>query len=148
MKWSQLWAVPVLVVGLWVGTPARAQDMSFGLEETGQSKAPAKLGKPSKRLAAAVSAFESENYERAAMGFQRVAAGKSKDGRGNRQKAQFMLGQTLYQMGYYQPALTVFDEISEQGPGHLFFGETLEWLGKLASKLPESSGIIGTICRK
>jgi tetratricopeptide (TPR) repeat protein len=147
MKWIQLWAVPVLVVGLCVGTPANAQDMSFGLEETGQSKAPAKLGKPSKRLSAASSAFESKNYEQAAMGFQRVAAGKSKDGRGNRQKAQFMLGQTLYQMGYHQPALTVFDEISQQGPGHLFFGETLEWLGKLASKLPESSGIIGIVGR-
>ena len=147
MKWIQLWAVPVLVVGLWVGTSANAQDMSFGLEETGQSKAPAKLGKPSKQLAAALTAFESRKYEQAAMGFQRVVAGKSKDGRGNRQKAQFMLGQTLYQMGYYQPALTVFDEISEQGPGHLFFGETLEWLGKLASKLPESSGIIEIVGR-
>ena len=147
MKWIHLWAVPALVVGLWVGTPADAQDMTFGLEETGQSGAPAKLGKPSKRFAEASSAFESKNYEQAAMGFQRVAAGKSKDGRGNRQKAQFMLGQTLYQMGYYQSALTVFDEISQQGPAHLFFGDTLEWLGKLASKLPESSGIIETVGR-
>ncbi len=147
MKWIHLWAVPVVVVGLWVGAPADAQDMSFGLEETGQSGAPAKLGKPSKRLAAALSAFESKNYEEAAMGFERVAAGKSRDGRGNRQKAQFMLGQALYGAGYYQSALTVFDEISERGPGHLFFGDTLEWLGKLASKLPESSGIIEIVGR-
>ncbi len=147
MKWIHLWAVPVVVVGLWVGAPADAQDMSFGLEETGQSGAPAKLGKPSKRLAAALSAFESEKYEEAAMGFERVAAGKSRDGRGNRQKAQFMLGQALYGAGYYQSALTVFDEISERGPGHLFFGDTLEWLGKLASKLPESSGIIEIVGR-
>ncbi len=147
MKWIHLWAVPVVVVGLWVGAPADAQDMSFGLEETGQSGAPAKLGKPSKRLAAALSAFESKNYEEAAMGFERVAAGKSRDGRGNRQKAQFMLGQALYGAGYYQSALTVFDEISERGPAHLFFGDTLEWLGKLASKLPESSGIIEIVGR-
>ncbi len=147
MKWIHLWAVPVVVVGLWVGAPADAQDMSFGLEETGQSGAPAKLGKPSKRLAAALSAFESKKYEEAAMGFERVAAGKSRDGRGNRQKAQFMLGQALYGAGYYQSALTVFDEISERGPGHLFFGDTLEWLGKLASKLPESSGIIEIVGR-
>ncbi len=81
------------------------------------------------------------------MGFERVAAGKSRDGRGNRQKAQFMLGQALYGAGYYQSALTVFDEISERGPAHLFFGDTLEWLGKLASKLPESSGIIEIVGR-
>jgi len=147
MKWIHLWAV-VAVCAVWcASTSVHAQDMSFGLEETGQSDAPAKLGKPSKRMAAAVSAFESKNYEQAAMGFQRVAAGRSKDGRGQRQKAQYMLGQTLYDMGYYQSALTVFDEISAQGPGHLFFGDTLQWLGKLASKLPEASGIIEIVGR-
>jgi tetratricopeptide (TPR) repeat protein len=121
--------------------------MSFGLDETGQSGAPAKLGKPSKRLAEALSAFEGKKYEAAAMGFERVSARKSKDGRGNRQRAQFLLGQTLYTMKYYQSALTVFDDISAQGPGHLYFGETLEWLGLLASKLPESSGIIEKVGR-
>jgi hypothetical protein len=76
-----------------------------------------------------------------------VSAGKSRDGKGNRQRAQFLLGQTLYRMGYYQSALTVFDDISAQGPGHLYFSETLEWLGLLASKLPESSGIIEKVGR-
>ena len=99
MNWIRCWAVPALLVGLWVGAPAGAQDMSFDLEETGQSKAPVKLGKPSKKLAEAQSAFEAKNYEEAAMKFERVVAGKSKDGRGNRNKAQFLLGQTLYDMG-------------------------------------------------
>ena len=81
------------------------------------------------------------------MGLERVSAGKSKDGRGNRQRAQFLFGQSLYHMGYYQSALTVFDDISAAGPGHLNFGETLEWLGLLASKLPESSGIIEKVGR-
>jgi tetratricopeptide (TPR) repeat protein len=140
-------AAPVLVCGLAMSMPAAAQDMSFGLEETGQSRAPVKLGKPSKRLAEALSAFEGKKYEAAAMGFERVSAGKSKDGRGNRQRAQFLLGQSLYHMGYHQPALMVFDDISAQGPGHLYFSETLEWLGQLASKLPESSGIIEKVGR-
>lgn len=147
MKWIRFWAAPVLICGLAVSMSASAQDMSFGLDETGQSRAPVKLGKPSKRLAEAQSAFESKKYHAAAMGFERVSAGKSKDGRGNRQRAQFLLGQTLYQMGYYQSALTVFDDISAQGPGHLYFSETLEWLGLLASRLPESSGIIEKVGR-
>ena len=29
MNWIRCWAVPALVVGLWVGAPADAQDMSF-----------------------------------------------------------------------------------------------------------------------
>ena len=65
-------AVPALVCGLAMSMSASAQDMSFGLEETGQSRAPVKLGTPSKRLAAAQSAFESKNYEEAAIGFERV----------------------------------------------------------------------------
>lgn len=146
-KRIQLWAASMALAALCVGAPVAAQDMSFGLEETGQSDAPAKLGKPSKRMAEANKAFEAKSYEQAAMGYQRVAAGKSRDGRGQRQRAQFMLGQTLYDMGFYQSSLTVFDEISAKGPGHLFFGDTLEWLGKLASKLPESSGIIGIVGR-
>jgi TolA-binding protein len=147
MKGIRFLAAPVLVCGLAMSMSASAQDMSFGLEETGQSRAPVKLGKPSKRLAEALSAFEGKNYKGAAMGFERVAAGKSKDGPGNRQRAQFLLGQSLYKMGYYQSALTVFDDISAEGPGHLYFGDTLEWLGLLASKLPESSGIIEKVGR-
>lgn len=147
MKWNRFLAAPVLICSLAMSMSAAAQDMRFGLEETGQSRAPAKLGKPSKRLTAALSALDSKKYEEAAMGFERVSAGKSKDGRGNRQRAQFLLGQTLYQMGYYQPALTVFDDISAQGPRHRYFGDTLAWLGKLASKLPESSGIIEKVGR-
>jgi TolA-binding protein len=147
MKSIRLWAAPVLIWTAFIGARASAQDMSFGLEETGQSEAPVKLGKPSKQLAEALSAFEAKRYEDAAMGFELVAAGKSKDDRGNRNKAQFMLGQALYRMRYYQSALTVFDDISSQGPRHAFFGETLQWLGMLASKLPEASGIIEKVGR-
>ncbi len=147
MKWNRVWAAPVLIAGLALPAMAGAQDMSFGLDETGQSKAPAKLGKPSKRLAGALESFDKKKYEDAAMSFERVVAGKSRDGRGNRQRAQFLLGQSLYELGYYQSALTVFDEISAQGPAHRYFGDTLEWLGALASKLPESSGIIEKVGR-
>ncbi|HSN85030.1 MAG TPA: hypothetical protein VLS88_20795 [Polyangiales bacterium] len=147
MKWIRLWAAAALIGGSSMGAPASAQDMSFGLEETGQAEAPTKLGKPSKELADALSAFEAKKYAEAAIGFERVAAGKSKDGRGNRNRAQFLLGQSLYKMRYYQSALTVFDDISAQGPRHLFFGDTLEWLGMLASKLPEASGIIEKVGR-
>jgi tetratricopeptide (TPR) repeat protein len=147
MKWIRLWAVAAWIGSMSMVAPASAQDMSFGLEETGQAEAPTKLGKPSKQLADALSAFEAKRYEEAAMGFERVASGKSKDGRGNRNRAQFLLGRSLYHMGYYQSALNVFDDISAQGPRHLFFGETLEWLGMLASKLPEASGIIDKVGR-
>ena len=62
MKGIRFLAAPVLVCGLAMSMSASAQDMSFGLEETGQSRAPVKLGKPSKRLAAAMRAHESGRY--------------------------------------------------------------------------------------
>ncbi len=147
MKSIRFLAAPMLIGVLAGAAVAGAQDMSFGLEETGQSGAPVKPGKPSAQLAEALTAFESKRYEAAAIGFEQVVSGKSKDGRGNRQRAEFLLGQTLYKMRYYQSALNVFDEISAMGPAHLFFGDTLEWLGLLASKLPESSGIIEKVGR-
>ena len=53
MNWIRFLAVPAMIAGMCVGAPAGAQDMEFGLEETGQSEAPAKLGTPSEKLAEA-----------------------------------------------------------------------------------------------
>ena len=146
MKWIGLCAASALLVGL-VGSNTSAQDMSFSIEETGQAKAPAKLGPPSKTLAEALSLYENKKYEEAALLFHKVATGKTKDVRGNVQRGQFFLGKALYHLGYYQSSLNVFDEISAKGPSHLFFGDTLQWLGLLASQLPESSGIIEKVGR-
>jgi tetratricopeptide (TPR) repeat protein len=73
--------------------------------------------------------------------------GDTQDAPANIQKAQFFLGKTLYHLHYYQSALAVFDEISEQGRNHLFFDQTLQWLAQLASQLPEPAGIIDKIGR-
>ena len=146
MKWIGLCAMSALLVGLVVSNTS-AQDMSFSIEETGQAKAPAKLGPPSKTLGEALNLYENKQYEEAAMLFHKVATRKTKDVRGNVQRGQFFLGKSLYHLGYYQSSLNVFDEISAKGPSHLFFGDTLQWLGLLASQLPESSGIIEKVGR-
>ena len=123
--------------------PAYAQ-MTFSVDETTSS---AKEGKPSPTLSQALSDYQKGNYEKAAIGFSRVAEGKTKDPRGNKHKAQFFLGKSLHHMRYYQTALTVFDDISAAGPQHLYFAQTLQWLGQLGSQLPESAGIIEKVGR-
>ena len=133
---------------------AGAQDMQFGLEETGGGKeaaaapsAPPAEGPPSEALANALRLYAQERYEEASVQFQRVVEGETQDAPANVQKAQFFLGKSLYHLHYYQSALAVFDEVSEMGRGHLFFDQTLQWLAQLASQLPEPAGIIDKIGR-
>lgn len=137
-----------LVVGVSAAAGAGAQDMSFGLEETGAAPSgPPAEGPPSEALANALRLYQQERHEEASVQFQRVVEGESPDAPGNVQKAQFFLGKSLYHLHYYQSALAVFDEISQLGRGHLFFDQTLQWLAQLATQLPESAGIIDKVGR-
>ncbi|HEY6878513.1 MAG TPA: tetratricopeptide repeat protein, partial [Polyangiales bacterium] len=127
---------------------ARAQDMSFDMKETGQAaaKAPSE-SPPSEALAAALRLYQSNKYQESAVQFQRIVEGEVKDSEGNKQKAQFFLGKSLYHLKYYQSSLSVFDEISQLGKGHLYFEQTLQWLAQLATQLPEPAGIIEKVGR-
>jgi TolA-binding protein len=132
-----------------LGSTALAQDMSFDMKETGQAshaKPPAE-GPPSEALSNALRLYQDKKYPEAAVQLQRIVEGEVKDSEGNKQKAQFFLGKTLFHLEYYQSSLSVFDEISQVGKGHLFFDQTLQWLAQLARKLPEPAGIIEKVGR-
>ncbi len=141
----------VIAISLLLGNtaPAFAQaDMEFNVEETGQPPAPPQEGPPSEALANALRLYQDPNrYQEAAVQFQRVVEGQTEDAQANVQKAQFFLGKCLYHLRYYQSALAIFDEIGQQGEGHLFFAQTLQWLAQLASQLPEPAGIIEKVGR-
>jgi tetratricopeptide (TPR) repeat protein len=83
----------------------------------------------------------------ASVQFQRVVGGETDDAPANVQKAQFFLGKALYHLHFYQSALAIFDEITQAGPGHIYFGQTLQWLAQLATQLPEPAGIIEKVGR-
>jgi len=163
-------AQKAIAVMLALGTSqVAAQDMSFDMEETEQA-APAKPGKgaakgasakversapkpppeegpPSAALASALKLYQDDRHQEASVQLQRIVEGETPDTPGNQQKAQFFLGKSLYHLGYYQSALAIFDEISQQGTGHLFFEQSLQWLAQLASQLPEPAGIIEKVGR-
>ena len=123
---------------------ASAQDMVFSVEETGQPPAPPAEGPPSEALANALRLYQQERYMEASVQFQRVVEGETQDAPANVQKAQFFLGKALYHLRFYQSALAIFDEITQQGQGHNYFGQTLQWL---ATQLPEPAGIIEKVGR-
>lgn len=148
MTQSRPSSVLVAVLGLaLLPVGAAAQDMAFSIDETGQPPAPPAEGPPSEALANALRLYQQERYPEAAVQFQRVVEGETQDAPANVQKAQFFLGKCLYHMRYYQSALAIFDEIGQQGQGHLYFAQTLQWLAQLASQLPEPAGIIEKVGR-
>jgi tetratricopeptide (TPR) repeat protein len=148
-----LWATNALWAALLLGAaasavaaPARAQDMTFSIEDTGAPVAPAAEGPPSEALANALRLYQQERYLEAAVQFQRVVGGETDDAAGNVEKAQFFLGKALYHLRFYQSALAIFDEIT-QNASHTYFAQTLQWLAQLASQLPESANIVERIGR-
>ncbi len=88
--------------------------------------------------------YDADKLWEAAIAYDAIAKGESGDDEGNRQVAQFGLAKTLYKLKFYQAAYSIFSAIAEN-PNHLKFNETLLWLAKLATDLPEPADIVEQI---
>ena len=102
---------------------------------TASAGAPSAVAQQAKRL------YDTEKYWDAAKAFYRVETGETGDDEGNRQIAQFDLAKTLYKLKFFQASYSIFSEIADK-PNHLKYNETLLWLAKLATDLPEPADII------
>ena len=135
---------------------AFAQEMEFGEDEV-ETTAVAKKKKrrknpppdskpPSKTLQRAIKLYsKNKDYNSASIEFAKVLAGKTKDSEANKQRAEFFMGKTLYEMGFYAGSLAYFDQIVETSTGHIYYNATLKWLAALSRVLPETSGILDKI---
>jgi tetratricopeptide (TPR) repeat protein len=134
--------VAALVVSV---LPARA----FAADDKGEMEFEAdtveKSGPPSKTLDRAKKLYDKGDYYSASIEFYKVIKGESGDSETNRQKAEFYMGKTLYQMKFYAASLAYFDRIVEAGGAHRYHAITLKWLAALAKVLPESAGILEKI---
>lgn len=122
--------------------------MEFSLDESETTKKfppPPKEGKPSKGMKSALKAYQNGNRAEAAVLFQRVIDGKTKDDAGNKQRAEFYLGKSLYHLKFYQTTLQVFDSILARGPSHRYGDKTLKWMSELATLLPYPAGVIDKV---
>ncbi len=102
---------------------------------------PPTAGQMTEQAAQAKRLFDGEKWSEAALGLYRVYKGETGDDEGNKQLAQYHLAITLYRLKFYQAAYAYFSEISDK-PNHLKFNETLLWLSKLATDLPEPADIV------
>jgi tetratricopeptide (TPR) repeat protein len=102
---------------------------------------PPQAGQPTPAAAQAKRLYETEKWWDAASALYRVWSGETGDDAGNKQLAQFNLAKALYKLKFFQAAYSIFSEIADR-PNHLKYNETLLWLAKLATDLPEPADII------
>jgi tetratricopeptide (TPR) repeat protein len=93
------------------------------------------LGAQAKRL------FNDGKYAEAAVLLDRVSKGEAGDSQENRDEARFNLAKALYYVKLYQHSYAIFSEIAENRQ-HPKYQETLLWLAKLATDLPEPADIV------
>jgi len=121
------------------GTP-KAVDIDLD-EQTQTQQGPVTAGAPSEGFARAKKLFEASKWSDAALGMFRVISGDTGDDEGNKQLGQYYLAICLYRLKFYQASYAIFSVIADN-KYHLKFGETLLWLAKLATQLPEPADII------
>ncbi len=161
MRHSKRWQLGTLVVALVLAQPvAQAQapqkqpddegeEMTFEPDEAKAKKVqppPPDNKPPSKTLARAIDLYEKKkDYNSASIELSKVLNKETQDSEASKQRAEFFMGKTLYQMGYYAASLAYFDRIVAKRTGHRYFGATLKWLAALSRVLPETSGILEKI---
>jgi tetratricopeptide (TPR) repeat protein len=106
-----------------------------------ESGPPAVAGQMTEQAAQAKRLFDGEKWGDAAAALYRVYKGETGDDEGNKQLAQYHLAIALYRLKFYQGSYGIFSEIADK-PNHLKFNETLLWLAKLATDLPEPADIV------
>lgn len=117
--------------------------VDIDLDEEGGKKqeGPVVAGQMTEEMAAAKKLFDKERWSEAAQALYRVVRNETGDDPGNKQLAQYYLAISLYRVKFYQGSYALFSQIADN-KNHLKFKETLLWLAKLATQLPEPADII------
>ena len=89
--------------------------------------------------------YEKKDFYSASIELKKVIDKETKDDAKNFQRAEFFMGKTLYQLGFYAGSLAYFDRIVVAGQNHTYHGAALKWLAALSRVLPETSGILEKI---
>lgn len=124
-----------------VAAPAQkpGKTMSFdGFDVTGKTA-------DRQKLDAAVSLFQEQNYEAAALGFQEIL--NDRQALEQHPQAEYLLAKSLYRMGLYHSSLTVFQRILARGESHKYFATSLEWLFFISHKTTGQSVVLDEIAK-
>jgi len=112
----------------------------------GGASGPVAAGQMTEEAAQAKRLFDGGKWAQASLALDRVYKGETGDDEGNKQIAHYNLAIALYQLKLYQASYNQFSLIADN-PNHLKFNETLLWLSKLATQLPEPADIVERVGR-
>ncbi len=116
-------------------------DPKKGGKKAAEDEGPVSAGEMTEEGAQAKRLFDGGKWQEAALALKKVTAGETGDDEGNKQIAQYHLAIALYNLKFYQASYGIFSQIAEK-PNHLKFNETLLWLARLATQLPEPADIV------
>jgi hypothetical protein len=122
------------------------EDAEKKAEAATAEQAPVVAGQMTEEAANAKRLFDKQRWAEAAGSLHRVVSGESGDDPGNQQNAQYWMAISLFHLKFYQASYSMFAQIA-QNKNHLKHGQTLLWLAKLATELPEPAGIIDSVGR-
>lgn len=122
------------------GADTKQAPKEIELEEA-PDEGPVTAGQMTEEAAQGKRLFDAERWSEAALVLKRVVDGETGDDEGNKQIAQYHLAIALYRLQFFQASYAIFSEIADK-QNHLKFNETLLWLSKLATQLPEPADII------
>ncbi|MEO8700774.1 MAG: hypothetical protein ABI867_12060 [Kofleriaceae bacterium] len=95
----------------------------------------ASAGPPSKTLERAIKLYDKQDFYSSHVELTKVVTGESGDDVANKQRAEFFIGKTLYQLKYYVPAMAMFDKIAAAGSTHAYHRAVLKWYVALVDTL-------------
>ena len=127
------------------GKDAGGKPKEIALEDQAE-EGPVTAGQMTEEAAQGKRLFDAERWSEAALVLKRVVDGETGDDEGNKQIAQYHLAICLYRLQFYQASYGIFSAIADK-PNHLKFNETLLWLSKLATQLPEPADIIERVSK-
>jgi hypothetical protein len=122
------------------GKDDKGKAREINLDE-GAEAGPVTAGQMTEEAAQGKRLFDAERWSEAALVLKRVVDGETGDDEGNKQIAQYHLAICLYRLQFFQASYGIFSAIADKS-NHLKFNETLLWLAKLATQLPEPADII------
>ena len=118
-----------------------AREVNLDDDKAAAADQPVTAGQMTEEAAQGKRLFDAERWSEAALILKRVVDGETGDDEGNKQIAQYHLAICLYRLQFYQASYGIFSAIADK-PNHQKFNETLLWLSKLATQLPEPADII------
>src|SRR5215208_1830065 len=107
----------IIALAVLVGT-AYAQPRKKG--KTPDDAENVSSGPPSKTLERAIKLYDKKDFFSASIELKKVIDGESGDDSKNKQRAEFFMGKTLYQMNFYAGSLAYFDRIVQAGDAHTY----------------------------